>query len=199
MLDLAAQRITDNGWRNMHLINAPVDRAVIDGAADAALFCAVHDVMQNPAAIVNIVNHLRPRAAVAAIGGKWPAPWRWPLRAWVADLHAPFITDFTGFDQPWKHLAQNVPDLKIQTTRPRHRLPRPRAHPRPLTTCLGQRTGIGNRRTNSGCPTRHFRRKSQRDAVVQNTLHQIRFVAGQVGNNPFRHLRHLLPRLRYIR
>ena len=114
MLDLAAQRISDNGWRNVHLINAPVDQAVIDGTADAALFCAVHAVMQNPAAIANVVNHLRPGAAVAAIGGKWPAPWRWPLRAWVADLHAPFITDFTGFDQPWKYLAQSIPDLKIQ-------------------------------------------------------------------------------------
>ena len=114
MLDLAAQRISDNGWRNVHLINAPVDQAVIDGTADAALFCAVHDVMQNPAAIANVVNHLRPGAAVAAIGGKWPAPWRWPLRAWVADLHAPFITDFTGFDQPWRTARREHPRPKIR-------------------------------------------------------------------------------------
>jgi hypothetical protein len=32
----------------------------------------------------------------------------------VADLHAPFITDFTGFDQPWRLLADYVPDLHIQ-------------------------------------------------------------------------------------
>ncbi|MET0864480.1 MAG: methyltransferase domain-containing protein [Nakamurella sp.] len=114
MLELAATRVADNGWRNVHLINAPVDKAAIDGTADAALFCAVHDVMQNPTAVGNVVNHLRPGAAVAAIGGKWPAPWHWPLRAWVADLHAPFITDFTGFDQPWKHLADHIPNLRIQ-------------------------------------------------------------------------------------
>jgi hypothetical protein len=31
----------------------------------------------------------------------------------VADLHAPFISDFTGFDQPWRLLAGFVPDLKV--------------------------------------------------------------------------------------
>ena len=35
------------------------------------------------------------------------------LRAWVADLHAPFISDFTGFDQPWRLLAGSVPDLRV--------------------------------------------------------------------------------------
>ena len=34
------------------------------------------------------------------------------LRAWVTQLHAPFITDFTGFDQPWRQLARHVPDLR---------------------------------------------------------------------------------------
>jgi len=114
MLGLAAERVNQNGWRNVHLIAAPVDEAVIPGTADAALFCAVHDVMQSAAAISNVFDHLRPGAAVVAIGGKWPAPWRWPLRAWVADLHAPFITDFTGFDQPWRLLADYVPDLHVQ-------------------------------------------------------------------------------------
>ena len=114
MLELAAERVTENGWRNVHLINAPVDTAVINHIADAALFCAVHDVLQSPAAVANVFAHLRPGAAVAAIGGKWPAPWLWPLRAWVADLHAPFITDFTGFDQPWNHLAAVVPGLHVQ-------------------------------------------------------------------------------------
>ena len=73
----------------------------------------MHDVLQSPAALANVFDHLRPGAAVAAIGGKWPAPWMWPLRAWVADLHAPFITDFTGFDQPWRLLAGFVPDLQV--------------------------------------------------------------------------------------
>ena len=114
MLNLAAQRVSENHWENVHLVAAPVAYADIGVTADAALFCAVHDVMQSTAAMANVFEHLRPGAAVAAIGGKWPAPWLWPLRYWVADLHKPFITDFAGFDQPWRRLAEHVPDLRVQ-------------------------------------------------------------------------------------
>jgi ubiquinone/menaquinone biosynthesis C-methylase UbiE len=114
MLKVAADRVTENGWSNVKLITAPVAEAEFDVLADAAVFCAVHDVMQSPTALANVLEHLRPGAAVAAIGGKFPAPWLWSLRKWVTNLHAPFITDFTGFDQPWRLLAEHVPDLQIQ-------------------------------------------------------------------------------------
>ncbi len=114
MLAVAADRVAEHGWNNVRLIAAPVETAPIDGTADAALFCAVHDVLQSRAALDNIIGHLRPGAAVAAAGGKWPAPWMWPMHAWVADLHAPFISDFTGFDRPWRLLAEFVPDLRVR-------------------------------------------------------------------------------------
>ena len=38
----------------------------------------------------------------------------WSLRKWVTNLHAPFVTDFTGFDQPWRLLAGHVPDLQVR-------------------------------------------------------------------------------------
>lgn len=113
MVALAAARVDENGWRNVDLITAPVAAAEIGVIADAAMFCAVHDVLQCQDAIANVLAHLRPGAAVAAIGGKWPPSWCWPLRAWVQDLHAPFISDFTGFDRPWRLLAGQVPDLKV--------------------------------------------------------------------------------------
>lgn len=114
MLNIAADRVTHHGWSNVQFINGPVDQARIDITADAALFCAVHDVLQSPTGLANIFSRLRPGSAIAAIGGKWPTPLLWPLRPWVADLHDPFITDFTGFDQPWKLLAEYVPDLKVR-------------------------------------------------------------------------------------
>ncbi len=114
MLQLAAKRVAAHRFHNIHLVAAPVSKASIGVIADAALFCAVHDVMQSRAALVNVFQHLRPGAAVAAIGGKWPAPWLWPLRSWVADLHAPFVSDFTGFDRPWQLLAEFVPDLQVR-------------------------------------------------------------------------------------
>ena len=113
MLEVAGARVIEHGWDNVRLLAAPVAEASIDEVADAALFCAVHDVLQSPAALTHVFAHLRPGAAVAATGGKWPPRWNVALRAWVADLHAPFIHDFAGFDQPWRLLAGFVPDLQV--------------------------------------------------------------------------------------
>lgn len=114
MLRVAADRVADHRWENVELITAPVAAAPIRGKADAALFCAVHDVMQSPAALRNILDHLGPGAPVAAAGGKEPGPWMWPLRPWVATLHKPYIADFTGFTKPWGLLASLVPDLRVR-------------------------------------------------------------------------------------
>jgi SAM-dependent methyltransferase len=114
MLEVAAARVDDHGWDNVRLIAAATPDAPIDATADGALFCAVHDVLQSPAALAHVFDHLRPGAPVAAIGGKWPPLWMWPLRPWVANLHEPFVEDFTGFDRPWRLLAEHVPDLRVK-------------------------------------------------------------------------------------
>jgi trans-aconitate methyltransferase len=114
MLEIATGRVLEKGWTNVHLINSTLSAAEIPVIADAAIFCAVHDLMQSREGLINVMDHLRPGGWIAAIGGKWPPPWRLALRSWVADLHAPFIADFTGFDKPWRVLAELVPDLKVQ-------------------------------------------------------------------------------------
>ena len=43
-----------------------------------------------------------------------PGPFLWPLRPWVTHLHAPFITNFTGFGEPRRLLAELVPDLTVR-------------------------------------------------------------------------------------
>ena len=113
MLQVAADRVTAHGWDNVRLVAAPAERAPIEGPADAALFCAVHDVLQSRAALGRVFEHLRPGAAVAAGGGKSPGPWLRHMRGWVHALHAPFVADFTGFDKPWRLLAEFVPDLRV--------------------------------------------------------------------------------------
>jgi len=113
MLHVAADRVTTHGWDNVRLVAAPAERAPIEGPADAALFCAVHDVLQSRAALGRVFEHLRPGAAVAAGGGKSPGPWLRHMRGWVHALHAPFVADFTGFDKPWRLLAEFVPDLRV--------------------------------------------------------------------------------------
>lgn len=113
MLAVAARRVTEHGWRNVELLAAPAQDATIAEPADAALFSAVHDVLQSPAALRTVLTTLRPGAWVGATGGKWPAPWLAPFSALVIAVHAPFVRDFTGFDCPWRYLAELVDDLRV--------------------------------------------------------------------------------------
>ena len=113
MLDLAAGRIADHGWRNVALVRARVEEVDLP-VADHALFCAVHDVMQCGAALDHVLAHLRPGASVAAGGGKWAPPWAVGVNAMVLAAHAPYVDDFTGFDRPWAALAERVPGLAVR-------------------------------------------------------------------------------------
>jgi ubiquinone/menaquinone biosynthesis C-methylase UbiE len=114
MLALARQRITRHGWRNVVLIEAAAEEAVISQVADHVLFCAVHDVLQSPAALRNVLARVRPSGWVASVGGKWAPPWAIGLNAVVATTHAPFVRGFTGFDRPWAQLAEHVMHLRVQ-------------------------------------------------------------------------------------
>jgi SAM-dependent methyltransferase len=111
MLAVARQRVAQQGWRNVTLVQSPIAEAPIPVAADAALFCAVHDVLRSPRALRRVV--LRPAAWVAAGGGKWAPAWMVALNVQVGMLHAPYIDSFEGFDRPWSHLQQLLRDVHV--------------------------------------------------------------------------------------
>lgn len=113
MAAVARERVERAGWDNVDVLVAPVDRAPIPVGADAALFCAVHDIMQSREAVRRVVESLRPGAAVAAGGGKWADPWMVALNMQVRALHAPYVADFDGFDRPWRHLARFIDNLRV--------------------------------------------------------------------------------------
>jgi ubiquinone/menaquinone biosynthesis C-methylase UbiE len=114
MAAVARERIARAGWDNVTVIQAPAEDAHVERAADAALFCAVHDILQSPQALKNIMATLRPGARVAAGGGKWAAPVLVALNSMVSLLHAPYVRDFGGFDRPWQHLAPMVEDVQVR-------------------------------------------------------------------------------------
>ena len=84
--------------------------------ADAALLCGVHDVMRSPAALANVLRHLREGGRILAGGAKW-TPWRGSgavslnLSTWR--LNRECVSTFEGFQRPWSHLEELVPDLDV--------------------------------------------------------------------------------------
>ena len=114
MAAVAREHIACEGWDNVTVVQAPAEDAEIGLTADAALFCAVHDILQSPDALRNVLTRLRPEAWVAAGGGKWAAPVMVALNSMVGMLHAPYVRDFSGFDRPWRHLERLVEDVRVE-------------------------------------------------------------------------------------
>jgi demethylmenaquinone methyltransferase/2-methoxy-6-polyprenyl-1,4-benzoquinol methylase len=114
MLAVAREHVTGEGWDNVTLVQSPAEDAQIAVDADAALFCAVHDILQSPDALRNVVGKLRPGAWVAAGGGKWAARMMVDLNLRVRRLHAPYVRSFEGFDRPWSHLEQLTEDVRVR-------------------------------------------------------------------------------------
>ena len=114
MVAVAREHIAGEGWDNVTVVQAPAEEADLGLTADAALFCAVHDILQSPDALENVMTRLRPGAWVAAGGGKWATPMMFALNSMVSTLHAPYVRDFAGFDRPWRHLEQMVEDVQVR-------------------------------------------------------------------------------------
>ena len=114
MAALARDHIASEGWDNVTVVQAQAEDAEIGLTADAALFCAVHDILQSPGALRNVMASLCPGAWVAAGGGKWAAPVMMAVNSMVRMLHAPYVRSFSGFDRPWRYLEHLVEDVQVR-------------------------------------------------------------------------------------
>jgi demethylmenaquinone methyltransferase/2-methoxy-6-polyprenyl-1,4-benzoquinol methylase len=113
MTELAGERVSAHRWDNVTLLPSPVEDAEIPVTADAALFCATHDILQSRPALDNVFRHLRPGASVVASGGKWASTWKAALNLCVMAAHEPFVSSFDGFSKPWSLLEELVEDLEV--------------------------------------------------------------------------------------
>jgi demethylmenaquinone methyltransferase/2-methoxy-6-polyprenyl-1,4-benzoquinol methylase len=114
MLALARERAHRHRWDNVTLIEASVDEAQFNVQADAALFSFTHDVLQSPAGIDNVIAHLRPGAAVVAVGAKSPPPALLPIHLLAQRILSRYTTTLAGYDQPWHQLATRLADLTVE-------------------------------------------------------------------------------------
>jgi demethylmenaquinone methyltransferase/2-methoxy-6-polyprenyl-1,4-benzoquinol methylase len=114
MAAVAREHIAGEGWRNVTVVQSSAEDVRFEATADAALFCAVHDILQSPGALWNVMASLRPGAWVAAGGGKWAGPMMVAVNSMVRALHAPYVRDFSGFDRPWRYLERLVEDVQVR-------------------------------------------------------------------------------------
>ncbi len=118
MLARARARVERNGWDNVTLIESSADDARLPVAADAALFCATHDIMRSPDALANVLSQVRNRGRVVAAGPKFApgwTPWGFVTNAWTERVHGPYVTTLEGLEQPWSHLERLIFDLDVKT------------------------------------------------------------------------------------
>jgi SAM-dependent methyltransferase len=115
MIEHAHERVAQNKWKNVTLTCSPVETAVIDVTADAALFHFTHDILRRADAVSNVLRHLAPGARVVASGLKWAPRWAWPvnLLVWPAALHS--VTSLEGLHEPWSGLARLTGTLEVET------------------------------------------------------------------------------------
>ena len=115
MLDIARHRADRHGFENVALIETPIEELELSRSSDAALFSLTHDVLQSHAAVDRVVAALRPGARVASFGAKWARGPAAPLvNSVVRRIATPYVTTFAGFDEPWRLLAERIPDLQVE-------------------------------------------------------------------------------------
>jgi SAM-dependent methyltransferase len=115
MIERARHRVAQAGWRNVELVQAPVEEAPLPRRADAVLFAFTHDVLRNRKAVRHVFDHLAPGARVVACGLKWARPWFAPVNPIVLAAALRSVTTLEGLEQPWSELAARAPLLRIES------------------------------------------------------------------------------------
>ena len=112
----ARRRITKNGWKNVHLIEAAAKDVHLTGPFDGLLMFAAADVYGSEEALENIFPHLRDNARVAAFGAKLSNKGLGtslnPVLRMLFNLS--FSTTPRPDYEPWRVLAKRVQKLDVE-------------------------------------------------------------------------------------
>ena len=114
MLAVARERVTQQGWRNITLVQSPIVEAPIPIAADAALLCAVHDVLRSPRDLPRSWKVSDRQRGWPQAGASGPALGWSPSTCRSGHSTPPYIDSFEGFDRPWSHLEQLLEEVHVQ-------------------------------------------------------------------------------------
>lgn len=115
MLRQASERVAEDGWDNVQLIESRIESAELDGPFDAVLFVYTQDVLQSDAALAHIFDVTRVGARVVSTGLKL-FPWYVGFaNVWLLAVSYPYFTTYRGLVRPWASLERYV---ELQAVRP---------------------------------------------------------------------------------
>ena len=114
MLAQARERVRDQGWDNVRLVESAVQDADLgQDAFDAALFSFTHDVLQSGAAVEAVVRAVRPGGRIATTGIQWAPRWLVPVNAAVWIGARRYVTTFEGFERPFARLGEQLENVQV--------------------------------------------------------------------------------------
>lgn len=116
MCAIARKRIQQSGWKNVTLIEGPLETTPLPRRFDALLFNYTHDICRSEAAVANLFAHARPGARVAMAGMKFFPWWTGPLNLYAFFKNYAWNGIPTGMWRPWDIVQRRVPDLHVTPT-----------------------------------------------------------------------------------
>jgi ubiquinone/menaquinone biosynthesis C-methylase UbiE len=114
MLGQAGRRVAMHRWENVQLVRSSVEDVVLDGVFDAALLSFTHDVLRSPAALDNVIRHIRQAGKVAAAGVMYPGGALRAARPLVRRATRPYVTTLDGLECPWDALRRRLLEVRVE-------------------------------------------------------------------------------------
>src|SRR5215204_3911878 len=112
----ARKRITENKWKNIHVIESAAQDVRLTGKFDGLLMFAAPDVYASEEALENIFPHLRDNARIAAFGAKFssnrPGVILNPVLQMLYKLS--FSTTPSPNYEPWQIMMKYVEGLEVK-------------------------------------------------------------------------------------
>jgi SAM-dependent methyltransferase len=113
----ARRRIEKRGWRTVEVVEAPAESARLTGLFDGLLMLAAPDVYASPAALTNLLPHLKENARIVFFGAKTSSAGAGrllnPLLKWALPTLS-FPTTPVPDAEPWRFVAPHVENLEIE-------------------------------------------------------------------------------------
>jgi demethylmenaquinone methyltransferase/2-methoxy-6-polyprenyl-1,4-benzoquinol methylase len=113
MLAQAKARVDAAGWKNVTLLEAAGESVRLPGAPTAILFSFTHDLLQSRPGLENLFRQAAPGARVAATGSQLFPRWFFPGNRYLRHSHRGYITNFDGFDAPWRILSGYLDGFRV--------------------------------------------------------------------------------------